>query len=240
MRRITGALVVFVVLAMGAAASATAFLASDEARNESQVNGTRASKSVQHLTHHAGLQSMARAQAVRMMQRGDIYHNPNLSSDITALGVNWRMVGENVGMGPDEDTIEAALLKIPHHYENIVRPNFNDIGVGVVKGSDGVVYLVQVFAEIAPAAVPAAAPRKPSPARSATSTVRTAVKARTAAAAPKPQASPRALVRRPDPNALLGGRVATADLPQAPKPVDGQTRSAGLLQTLLDDVEFWS
>jgi hypothetical protein len=246
MRRITGALVVFVVLAIGAAANATTFLGTDEVRNESQVNGTRASKGVQHLAHHAGLQSMARAQAVRMMERGDIYHNPNLSSDITALGVNWRMVGENVGMGPDEDTIEGALLKSPHHYENIVRTNFNDFGVGVVKGSDGTVYLVQVFAEIAPTAAPAhrktapvAAPAVRRAPRTAVAAVRTAVKPR--APAPKPQAKP-ALVRRPDPNALLGGRVTTADLPSTPKPADGkaQTRSAGLLRKLLDDVAFWS
>src|SRR4051812_858999 len=218
MRRITGALVVFVALSVGAAANAATFLAADESRNEAQVNATRSSKSVQHLTHSAGLQSMARAQAVRMMQKGDIFHNPNLSAEVTALGVNWHMVGENVGMGPDEDTIEAALLKSPHHYENIVRPNFNNIGVGIVKGSNGMVYLVQVFAEVVSTSSPAAprpAPATPRPVRRAApapvNTVKT-VKAARGPAAPVVHTAVRSTqVSRPDPNALLGGRVVTAD-----------------------------
>jgi hypothetical protein len=239
MRRIVVALGVIAVLGttgIGVTAHAQAYLAADEARNVQQVNGTRTSKGLKPLASHSGLQSMARAQAVRMMQRGSIYHNPHLSADITALGVNWRMVGENVGMGPDSDAIEDALLKSPHHYENITRPNFNTIGVGVVKSSDGKVFLVQVFAEIVAAAPKpvvrpvTAAPAAPKPVvrpSAAPQTVRPA--------APKPR--PKPVVRRPDPNALLGGRIVTADLPQASI---GRVQTLGVLRPVLYALSLWS
>ncbi len=227
-----------VAVGVGATAHAQAYLATDESRNIQQVNGTRTSKGVKPLAFHAGLQAMARAQAVRMMQRGSIYHNPNLSKDITALGVNWKMVGENVGMGPDEDAIEGALLKSPHHYENIVRPNFNNIGVGIVKGADGQVYLVQVFAEIVPAAAPKVV-AAPAPVRHSAPVVRPAAAAPVRVAPrPAPAASKvPVIVRRPDPNALMGGRVVTAELPAPRRP---HLQTAGLFGRLLDSLTVWS
>jgi hypothetical protein len=143
-----------------------------------------------------------------MAQRGDIYHNPHLSADITALGVNWRMVGENVGMGPDTDTVYAALLKSPHHYENIIRSNYTSYGVGIVDGPGNRVYLVQVFAEIVGAAKPAPAPAPP--AKVAPKAVATVLHVATRVpATPKPTP----VRRRPDPNALVGGRVYQGQLP---------------------------
>ena len=137
-----------------------------------------------------------------MAERGDIYHNPNLSADITALGVDWRMVGENVGMGPDADSVYRALLASPHHYENITRANYTSIGVGEVNGPGPRVYLVQVFAQIVPQTPkpsPTTAPFRP--ASSAAPAVR---RQATPAVRPEPTA---------DPNALFGGRVFRSLLP---------------------------
>jgi len=215
---------------LGAAAHATTYNVSDEVKIEQLTNGTRAGVGVKALAHQNGLQQMARAQAVRMAQRGDIYHNPNLSSDITALGVNWRMVGENVGMGPDAATVYAALLKSPHHYENIVRSNYTSIGIGEVNGPGDRIYLVQVFAEIVPSVAPAhAAPAHrvaPVATRAAPLSARTT---------PRPALKVVRPVRRADPNALLGGLVFRAEMPG---PARGR-QSAGFVERLARDVSSW-
>jgi len=230
MRRIWTVALLLAALLCGAAARATTYNVADENKIEQLTNGTRAGVGVKALAHMDGLQGMARAQAVRMAERGDIYHNPNLSADITALGVNWRMVGENVGMGPDAATVYAALLKSPHHYENIVRSNYTHFGIGEVNGPGNRIYLVQVFAEIVPNAAPAhrvVTPPRPA-VRVAPKIVRTT---------PRPvakKASPM-IRRRPDPNALLGGFVFRAPVP-APRH-GGQ--SAGLFHRLAHDVSSW-
>lgn len=246
MRKVFGVVAVLVtvlgaLMALPATrASAVSYRVADEAHIEQLTNGTRATVGTHPLAHQAGLQAMARAQAVRMAQRGDIYHNPNLSSDITALGVNWRMVGENVGMGPDADTVYAALLKSPHHYENIIRSNYTSIGIGEVDGPGNRVYLVQVFAQIVPSApvVHAAAPVRPAPKAAAATVVRKP--------APVTAARRRPIVavaaKRPDPNALFGGIVqARTLLPSRPTlfQASGQA-SGGLLRRLARDVSFWA
>jgi hypothetical protein len=211
MRAILAVAVCVAALSAGVSARATTYNTSDEALVVQLVNQTRAGVGVPPLRPDPGLQSMARAQAVRMAARGDIFHNPNLVSDITALGVNWQMVGENVGMGPDVNAVYKALLASPHHYENITRSNYTSIGVGEVTGSAGVIYLVQVFAQISPVASKPVSAR--APVVTAPAPVRTAPPARTAT--PRPVLTP--APRRPEPNALLGGVVFTAGLPAAPR-----------------------
>jgi hypothetical protein len=218
------------VLAVFAASSAraTSYNTADENHIEAMVNQTRAGVGVKALAHQSGLQGMARAQAVRMAERGDIYHNPNLSADITALGVNWKMVGENVGMGPDADTVYAALLKSPHHYENITRSNYTSIGVGEVTGPGPRVYLVQVFAEIVPATAKKAPTRTVAPLRH----VVTVAPARHTST-PRPAT----IVHRPDPNALFGGLVFQASLP---RPQRGATQARhGAVRRLVHDLYAW-
>jgi len=209
MRRTIGCAVLLTLL-MAGRANAVTYRTADETKLEAMTNQTRASVGVKPLKHDTGLQGMARAQAVRMAARGDIYHNPNLSSDITKLGYNWRMVGENVGMGPDADMVYAALLKSPHHYENIVRSNYTAFGIGEVDGPGDRVYIVQVFAEIVPAVrkTVARAPHVTAP----TAAPRPAVSSTPASKPASRPAGQRPAVRRPDPNALLGGLVFRADV----------------------------
>ena len=186
----------------GAPAMAQEYKAGDEAHVVSLVNGTRAGKGLQRLSTHAGLVNMAREQAVRMLQKGNIFHNTSLGADIEALDVIWKIVGENVGMGPNVDLIEQAFLDSPDHYKNIVRPDFNSIGVGVVPDNKGGVFVTQVFAEIQGAA--AAAPPAAAPVAAPTRTAPPAPPP-TAAPTPPPTPVPTPTPIRPDPNAVKGG-----------------------------------
>ncbi len=234
MRRLLALGVCVLALLVGTAARATTYNTADESHIEALVNSTRAGVHVKPLAHQSGLQSMARAQAVRMAQRGDIYHNPNLSSDITALGVNWQMVGENVGMGPDAATVYAALLKSPHHYENITRSNYTSIGVGEVTGPGPRVYLVQVFAQISPTAKAASRPATPTRSQAPVRHVVTSTAASKRVQAPR---SP-VVVHRPDPNALFGGLVFQAALPSQ-RPQAAQA-SPSFVRRLVRDISAWA
>jgi uncharacterized protein YkwD len=230
---------------IGAAVPATAksYVPGDESRVRSLVNGTRGGKGLRTLALHDALTSMARAQSDRMADRGDIYHNPSLSSDINSRGVDWQRVGENVGMGPNVDVIEQAFLDSPAHYDNIVHPSYDSIGVGVTKGDDGKVYVTQVFADFtvdpgtAPppaSAAPAAAPAAPAPASAAP----VAGAAATPPAAPPTPAEPTPAPASPTPNALTGGYVNDEPLPDTPAPAEAADQ--GALGRLLDAIAFWS
>lgn len=210
MRKITVLLLTtLALLVVSQTARAQSHVPADESTDRSLINGTRTSKGLQPLALNAELHAMARAQAMRMADRGDIFHNPSLGGEATQKGLKWNRIGENVGMGPTSEIIYAALLKSPHHYENIVHPSYDSVGVGVVKGDDDRFYLVQVFADLNPQVsapkpivkVPAAAPVQPAaqPATAAPSASAPVVRA-TAPSTPSPVASV-------DPNAVTGGLV---------------------------------
>jgi hypothetical protein len=201
------------VLALGTPAFSDAYLPSEESHVLSMVNATRSKKGLGTLKMKSELVKMARGQADKMAAKGDIFHNDSLGADITSYGLDWKRVGENVGMGPNVDLIEEAFLKSPHHYENIVHSTYDHAGIGVVDGKDGKRYVVQVFADLAntsstaapikTAAKAASEPKKP---------VTTAPKAAPTVApepatpAPAPVATPRPASRTP--NAVLEGVVA--------------------------------
>jgi hypothetical protein len=232
------------VVAVGLAhpAQAQSYVPADETKVHNLTNATRASKGLQPLARNDQLVEMARGQADRMEAKGTIFHNPDLGGEITRRGLDWRRVGENVGMGPDVDLIYEALLDSPKHYENIVRPDYNTLGLGVVAGDDGKRYLVQVFANLvtsapAPAAVKpvtVSAPAKPAPAPVVAAAPRTQAPVATAPKLPEPSA---------DPNALTGGYVA-------PLEVEGSDQARYLaaavggagsgFDRLVDILAFWS
>lgn len=152
-------LVVGVVASLHVApSSAVGFVPSDETRVHQMVNGTRSSKGLPPLARSAGLDEVARAQSVRMVEEQDLFHNPKLGLDLTKIGLDWRWSGENVGVGPTVDAIEEAFLGSSAHYDNIVRSNYDHLGVGVVPDPDGGVWVTQVFAELGGAAPAQASP----------------------------------------------------------------------------------
>jgi len=164
MRRLGIASVALCLLLLGWPGPATAatFIAPDEALVYQIVNATRAEHGLGPLSRSGSLDQVARGQSVRMVERQDLFHNPNLGLDLTSVGLDWLWSGENVGVGPDVVAIHEAFVASPHHYENIVRPNYDHIGVGVVSSPAGGVYVTQVFAQLE--AAPPAASSRPEPA----------------------------------------------------------------------------
>ncbi len=66
----------------------------------------------------------------------------NAGNRIDAAGYNWEVYGENIAEGyGSEDDVMAGLLSSTGHCDNIMNPDFTEMGVAVSGG-----YWTQVFA----------------------------------------------------------------------------------------------
>ncbi len=106
----------------------------------SRLNGARSDQGLPSLATRSDLVAVARAQATRMADSGTLYHNPNLTTDVA----NWRWVGENVGYGPDVQTVHVAFMNSDAHRANILDTDFTEVGIGVVERGDRV-WVAEVF-----------------------------------------------------------------------------------------------
>ncbi len=113
------------------------------------ANQLRTGLGLSALTVDPELTSVARKWSQKMAEKGDIFHNEQLASDVKA---NWSKLGENVGMGDDLPLIENLWEKSPAHYRNLVDASFELVGIGVVE-TGGVIFVTTDFAKLAPTAL---------------------------------------------------------------------------------------
>src|SRR5205085_6107795 len=163
------------------------------------INDIRASKGLPALKVNTNLVAKARGWAVTMAAAGKIWHS-NLSDGITA---DWQKLGENVGMGGSVDGLHNAFVASPHHYENLVDPDFSYVGIGIAMNGD-TMYVAEEFMELMPPKAPVVTPTTATTAPRVTTT--TAPKP----AAPKPAA--------PKPAAVAQAPVAPAAPPAVTPP----------------------
>jgi hypothetical protein len=137
------------ILAFGVSmfpAGAQADTVSDEASFIAKINDLRVSKGLPTLVVNDNLVAKARGWAAGMAAAGRIWHS-TLSDGITA---DWQKLGENVGMGGSVDALNAAFVASPHHYENLVDPDFTTVGIGIAMNG-GTIYVAEEFMELMPA-----------------------------------------------------------------------------------------
>lgn len=115
--------------------------ADDEQAFVQAINELRASKGVPALQVHPQLTVLARNFAPRMVERGQIFHNPDLSKQAPDT---WQKLGENVGVGGTVASLHQAFVDSPGHYRNLVDPSYRYIGVGVVH-ANGRMWVVEDF-----------------------------------------------------------------------------------------------
>jgi hypothetical protein len=186
LRRIVALLPVTMVLAgvafWGSAATAAETQAAAFVR---KANAERTSRGLPAYTVASDLATVARRHSERMAAKHTLYHNPNLGSEVSG----WQVVGENVGMGGDVDSIHQAFMDSPEHRANILARDYTQIGIGTVVDADGVLWVTQVFRLPMKATVTVAAPAKPRvviASRSRTTAPRRPAAAPVRAAAPAP------------------------------------------------------
>ncbi|HVA60643.1 MAG TPA: CAP domain-containing protein [Mycobacteriales bacterium] len=175
-------------LTVAPAPSAFAANASMEQQFVADMNQARASAGLAPYSVAWDLTSVARQHSDDMARQQQLYHNPNLQTDIT----NWQSCGENVGEGPTVSAIHNAFMNSPEHRANILDHGFTQVGVGVTVDSNGQIWVTEDFRQPMGGSTAAAQPAAPA---SSASPV-------TAAAPPVVAAA------RPTPTQQLGQRLA--------------------------------
>ena len=104
------------------------------------VNQERIAHSRAKLRVKEDLTLVAQRWTQKMADSGTLAHNPRLTKQVKG----WRYVGENVGYGPDNPTVQAAFMQSPGHRANILDRDYSQIGVGTVLQGDRI-WVTQVF-----------------------------------------------------------------------------------------------
>jgi uncharacterized protein YkwD len=120
------------------------------------VNQERAREGLSALKRSAVLQAQADQYACEMIHYEFFAHvNPFTDSDLEdradEFGYDWVMIGENLAAGqPTPDEAFESWMNSPDHRENILRPGFTELGVGVRTGGPYGIYWVQEFGQPMP------------------------------------------------------------------------------------------
>ena len=104
--------------------------------NHARVNHDRRAYQV---TAH--LNDVAQRWAEWMAAHRTLRHNPYLTSEVG----HWRSLGENVGAGAGESSIQRAFMNSTEHRSNILSTSFTRVGIGTARGADGQLYVDEVF-----------------------------------------------------------------------------------------------
>jgi uncharacterized protein YkwD len=71
------------------------------------------------------------------------------SARITAAGIPWQATGENIALNPSILDAEAGFMAEARFQQNhratILFERFTDVGIGIVQGPDGNLYITQDF-----------------------------------------------------------------------------------------------
>ena len=199
--RRTGALLAAgaIVLALFAFAPgrARAGSGSDVAQFLADTNRERAANGAGPLATNDALTGVAQAWANQMAGSAHLAHNPNQVSQIDRdVTPNWEKYGENVGTGPDVETIQAAFVHSAEHHQNMIDASFTQVGIAIAYAPNGALWVTVDFLQ-------------PMPARQAAT-------ATAAATAPAPTAAPPVNVSAPATRPQAVSVLAAAHVAAAP------------------------
>jgi uncharacterized protein YkwD len=114
------------------------------------TNKARAENKLQPLTLNAVLTKAARAHSANMAKQGKMGHvldDKNLADRVKEAGYKYSAAGENLAVSENvpASVIFERWMKSKAHRDNILREEFREIGIGVVRAADGNLYYTQVF-----------------------------------------------------------------------------------------------
>lgn len=115
------------------------------------VNRERAARNLPALALSSALTELARGQSRDMAGLGELVHESasgrSYSERLEAAGVLYAANAENVARGDSSDPamIHDALMGSGGHRANILHPDFDQLGVGIVRTENGIFYITQDF-----------------------------------------------------------------------------------------------
>jgi uncharacterized protein YkwD len=135
------------------------------------VNHDRALFGLRLLARNPTLDAYAREWAQRVTDgvcgAALLCHRSDLGAITTAAVGDWRWAGENAALNYSANAAHIALMNSSGHRDNILEPGADTIGVGVVVRPDGVIVVIENFADAeqtppAPSDLPGPGPYRPS------------------------------------------------------------------------------
>jgi len=115
------------------------------------TNQARAKKHLPALKPNPILFKVARAHAANMAKLGEMKHTlngKNPQQRIEAAGYDYGWSGENIAVsfgGVRPKPIFTGWMNSKIHHDNILRPQFTEIGIGIASNDKGDYYYAQEF-----------------------------------------------------------------------------------------------
>jgi hypothetical protein len=107
----------------------------------SYTNSARSQHGLRAYVVSSDLTSIANKWAAHMAANRTLEHNPYATSEVCC----WRAMGENVGVGSTVSQIQQAFMASSPHRANILSTTFTQVGIGTARGSDGQLYVDELF-----------------------------------------------------------------------------------------------
>ncbi len=106
-----------------------------------RVNDERRTRGLPPVVWDEGLAALARRWSEHMIERG-YEHSPDSFRRLPGYVGS----GENIAMGQTDTTqLHVGWMRSDGHRENILRPEYGALGVGIVCRSDGQMWATQIF-----------------------------------------------------------------------------------------------
>jgi uncharacterized protein YkwD len=148
-------LVLFCLMLVTAAANAQqrTYDAAGEAQLVNLINQARAQQGLSPLVVDNRLTEAARKHTELMVQHQALSHQfegePPMQTRFSNEGLPSDREGENVDLDQDIASAHQALMHSPPHRANILDPNYNVVGVGVIRRGENL-YITEDFARRLP------------------------------------------------------------------------------------------
>lgn len=100
------------------------------------INQQRTDRGLPRLVMNRRLNRAAQGWTNVMVHKRDFSHGADFASRISAAGFNWSNVGENIATGyRTPESVVRGWMASAGHCQNILSPNFLDVGIGVSQYS---------------------------------------------------------------------------------------------------------
>ena len=113
------------------------------------VNKERTSRGLRSLQYDGKLRDVGRIHSKDMFERGYFSHyspeGASVANRAEKYGVEYLAIGENLAYAPTLELAHQGLMNSEGHRANILSPDFNKIGIGVIDGGLYGKMFTQVF-----------------------------------------------------------------------------------------------
>jgi hypothetical protein len=139
----------FTSLFFSAAACSQQFDPQAEQQLVQELNQERARAGLPSLQVDDRLTRAARAHTAGMAKKNLLTHDlpgePTLPKRLAATGLRFNNDAENVAFNSDINRVHQGFMNSPGHRANILSPNYNTVGIGVLQSGD-VYWVTEDFA----------------------------------------------------------------------------------------------